>query len=101
MTTIYKYSVIVKGSEMLDFPKGSILLSVHNQNGALVIYALVDTSETELEAYIINTVETGQQIPEGFIIGHFLGTVMFDSGKYVTHVFYNKLETDIITVTQE
>jgi len=89
MIKMYKYP-INKDRQKLDLPKGSVIHSVENQYGNVVLYALINTATEERETYEIMVYSTGQEfIEEG---QEFLGTVNLQGGQLMFHVFYKKLE---------
>jgi len=90
MRSIFKYTISISPRELLVLPKGSTILSTENQRESLVIWALVDKSEEEDEEYAIHVVGTGAEIAPNFDLGTFLGTVLFEQGTWVFHVFYKK-----------
>lgn len=78
---IYKYELNKYGSQIVVMPKSAIVLSVQNQGGELVLWADAPTGPTERRKFV--TVPTG--LPSPF--GTYLGTVQFDGGNYVVHVY--------------
>jgi hypothetical protein len=71
----------------VDFPVGSKILSVINQNEYLVVYALVDDiPKLKLEMIELKIAGTGS--PADHIKkSEFIGTVQFQDGRLVIHVF--------------
>lgn len=91
MNTVYKYTIPPSNfGEALgrDFPKGAQLLSVGEQAGELVLWALVDThTGDKIERRTITVVGTGHPVPfMPFYRPEFIGTVQMQSG-IVLHVF--------------
>jgi hypothetical protein len=84
MKTIYKYELEPVQTQTVTLPKGAQLLSVINQFGKAMLYALVDNEETEEDYAIIHTVGTGHEAPFNF---RFLSTVAFLDGKLIFHFF--------------
>lgn len=83
---IYKYELNKYGSQIVVMPKGSVVLSVQNQRGELVLWAeTIDTVATERRKFVAFI--TGMPAPNG----KYLGTVQFDGGDYVVHVYEVKL----------
>jgi hypothetical protein len=89
MKTIYKYHLISPMSN-IKLPKGAKILSVINQLEKIIIYALVDPEELELEEFTFAILPTGTY-PATYNDNYiFLGTVSFNGGSLVFHVFYTK-----------
>lgn len=78
---IYKYMLNTCGSQIVDMPKGSVVLSVQNQREELVLWADVPFGPTERRKFV--AIPTGMPSP----FGTYLGTVQFDGGNYVVHVY--------------
>ena len=89
MKRIYKYVLGIVDSQELSLPLGSKVLSVEEQYGNIVLYALVDTEWSELEIYSVIIHGTGHQANdiENYC---FLGTVKLADGQLIFHVFYRK-----------
>jgi hypothetical protein len=86
MERIYKYTLEIEDSQVLELPEGSKILSVMAQRDRVVAYALVDSAAKKTVGHIIKIVGTGQDFPdcrEHF----FLGTVSTRDGDLVWHVF--------------
>jgi len=84
---IYKYPLEIVDHQFLVLPEGAEILSVAEQNDYIVLYALVDEKETELDEIPIKIIGTGNPVEniEGY---EFIGTVKIYGGKLVFHVFY-------------
>lgn len=79
---IFKYAVNPYTETML--PVGAEILSVGEQDGQIVLWAIVDSTVSQFVGRRIYTVPTGtHNIPEN---GNFLGTVQMKSG-LVFHFF--------------
>jgi hypothetical protein len=76
--------------ERATTPLGSKILSVGQQAGRLVVWALVDTLEPGFEEHVFNVVSTGDMRTPAEL-GEFLGTVQFPSG-FVQHVFHKEVQ---------
>lgn len=85
MNTIYKYQIPVTDEQTLRLPLGAKILSCGNQFENLCIWALIDKSQKNTEDKIIRIYGTGHDIPNLF--QSFLGTVIFDQGRLIFHVF--------------
>jgi hypothetical protein len=83
---VYKYQLNkFEPVQFLELPLGSSILSVLNQYEELVVYALVHESAIN-QAHKLDVMMTGQDFdlpPKG----RFVGTVGFQSNRYVIHVF--------------
>lgn len=88
MKRIYKYPLMVIDDQFIDLPVCAQLLSVMNQNDTIVLYAMVEDTEMNIEQIKIRIFGTGN-----LIIEHsehrlrFVGTVPLHDGKLVFHVF--------------
>lgn len=78
---IYKYKLNKCGSQIVMMPKSAIVLSVQNQRGKLVLWADAPTGPMERRKFVACV--TGMPSP----FGTYLGTVQFDGGNYVVHVY--------------
>lgn len=96
MNRVLKYPLQSLPVEMLTVPKGSQILSVQEQRGKVVIYALEPDSlpfdeapegMQPIETYVITIAGTGLRVENP---GTFLGTLMLLGGNLVWHVFYRK-----------
>jgi hypothetical protein len=67
-------------------PRGACLMSVVNQNENLVVYALVNPKELQIDQRLLRVAVTGSD-PGRVGAGKFLGTVLFDNGQFVLHVW--------------
>lgn len=83
--TIWKYRLPTRGTVAIDMPKGAELLSVHNQNDCIVLWAAVDDRKpTQPRTFDVRV--TGSCYAT-FTNVKFIGTVLLDDGAYVAHVF--------------
>lgn len=76
--------------QVLEVPLHSKLLSTETVNEEIVIYALVNTQQTEKEFKEVRVYGTGNNIPGGIDNYTFLGTTKINSnfGTLMFHVFY-------------
>ena len=88
MYSVWKFLLQADHSQKLEFPLGSKVLSVESQGDDIVIYALVNTEQTEKEIKEIRTYGTGHDIPNDIIEFNFLGTAKLYNDSMVFHVFY-------------
>lgn len=84
---IYKYPLEMKDKQVLMLPPGCRILSVINQGGNMVLYALVDI-ENYKYAVNIYIVGTGNPVPPEIDEAAFVATVQ--QGQFVWHVFADK-----------
>ena len=85
MTTVHKYKLFTSEKQLLVLPVGSKILSVQEQYGEIVLYAMVDTSVREVDTHTIYVYGTGHRIEEMDI--RFIGTVKLNAGTLMFHVF--------------
>jgi len=87
MKKIFKYRIEVKDEQVISIPKNSRILSVEEQFGQIVIYAVINTTEERTENYSIIIHGTGH--PANDIDDcNFLDTVKLENGALMFHVFY-------------
>lgn len=89
MRRIYKYTLpgVFAGKQAVLMPFGAEILSVQNQCETIAIWAYVDP---EVERRVTRTFETfitGALVPETEDAALYLGTLQFDKGEYVLHIF--------------
>lgn len=82
--TIYKYSLMLTDYHQTWLPQGAKLLSVQMQNGAPVLWALVDPS-AQLEIREIRVYGTGHPVPNAG--EHLVHIDTIQDGSLVWHVF--------------
>lgn len=85
MKTIWKYSV-EHGISTLEMPEGARILSVHNQGGKPVMWALVDPDAPTVQRKFL-LAGTGHGVSEDPTDLVFLGTVLIMDGCVVWHIF--------------
>lgn len=85
MKTIWKFPIHGPLQFTTIMPEGAQILSVQVQGDAPQMWALVDPSRPAEERTFISFA-TGQMVPNGLDLIH-LGTVQFDGGDLVFHVF--------------
>lgn len=91
MKKIVKYTLEALDVQRLDIPTGSKLLSVAEQYGTIVLYALVDDMQGGLDSFEIFIKRTGHPADD-IDSCEFLGTVNLDGGKLMFHVFYTQVK---------
>jgi len=85
---IWKYPLKVEDDQCFMIPFNGEVLSVINQKGNLVLYALVDETETRMEDVNIKIIGTGNWIDDEDFIGYkFINTVQLADGNLVFHIF--------------
>ena len=97
MKVVYKYPVDITYPRLV-VPTGAQLLSAVEQNGEIVIYALVDIREKH-DTYIIPDVTynilvlgTGHEVARWKLDSYtFLDTVKMNDGVLMFHVFYKEV----------
>lgn len=90
MKRIFKYELPVMETQLLTLPKNARVLSVANQRDNLVLWAAVDPQAKDVESHLITIGTTGNTLPD-VQNTDFLGTVLFNNGSFVTHVFHKKV----------
>lgn len=87
MKSIYKFTLLIADQQTLTLPKGSKILSVTEQRGDIVLYALVDPTTENTEKALIIIHGTGHEANDVDDCT-FLGTVKMLGGNLMFHVFY-------------
>jgi hypothetical protein len=83
---IYKYTIPYHESEItISMPFGAEILSVQEQHGDISVWALVKPDLDLIDDRTFHVLTTGET--ENFNGMRFLGTVQFDKGTNVLHVF--------------
>lgn len=86
MKTIWKYPLKITDRQILNIPRGAQFLSVIEQDGTLMLYALVDPDFIEKQ-YEVLIRGTGNPIDEAYLrFCDFIGTVQMPDG-FVWHIF--------------
>lgn len=92
MKVIYKYTLEFVKEQTLTLPKDSVILSIKEQAGAAVMWAMVDT-EAHSEKVGVRMLMTGEEIGEPTeALGTFVDTVVLSYAGVVMHYFVRKLE---------
>lgn len=90
MKTIWKYPLSIMDSQVVVAPEGAEFLSVTEQAGSPMLYALVDP-KAPMTSYEVQIRGTGHPVDEALLQGHvFLGTVSTNNGLLVWHVFVER-----------
>ena len=90
MYSVWKFPLKAEERQLLEVPLHSKILSVNTVNEEMVVYALVNTEQTEKEFKEVRVYGTGHNIPGGIDNYTFLGTteIISNFGTLVFHVFY-------------
>ena len=86
MKTIFKYPLLVDDNQTVILPTGARVLSVAEQRGNIVLYALIDDEEKAQSVYTIRIRGTGHYAGE-LDPCRFLGTINQHDGQFMWHVF--------------
>jgi hypothetical protein len=82
---IWKFPLVVTGMQSIDMPKGAKVLSIQVQRDGPHLWALVDETAPN-EPRTFATYATGEQLPEAYNYGRFVGTYQLGAS-IVLHVF--------------
>lgn len=88
MYSVWKFVLESQETQMLEVPLGAKILSTETQADNIVIYALVNTEQTEKEYKDVRVYGTGVEIPDVITEYNFLGTAKLYNGSMMFHVFY-------------
>jgi hypothetical protein len=86
MKRIYKYP-LYGNTYNVNIPVGSEIMSVINQDGVAMVYALVDPTQTTIKTVAFHVIGTGWDIADPNNL-EFVGT--FQDNEFVWHVFYDR-----------
>lgn len=101
MKTIWKFPLLHMDSQTVVAPGGAKFLSVIEQGGAPMLYALVDT-EVPPESIEVQVRGTGHPIDEALLESHiFLGTVMTPGINLVWHIFIPRNDAERLMTIEE
>jgi len=88
MKTIWNWTLLTVDSQAVLLPQGAKFLSVIEQDGRPVLYALVDP-KAPMETTEVRVKGTGEAVDEAFFQSHvFLGTVKIY--KFSWHIFVER-----------
>lgn len=90
---IYKY--ILSSECFREIPIGASLLSVHEQDGEICLWALVDPANN-LEVRHFSAYRTGEQVPQE-VTQVFIGTVPLKSRLWEKHTIHHVFERKGLT----
>lgn len=91
MKSVYKYTLDIKESNVIELPLFSEVLSVESQGENIVVYGLVNTEQKETISYDFRTYGTGHIIEFDLKEYKFLGTVKMYNGGLMFHVFNKQI----------
>lgn len=90
MRTIYKYPLELKDHQWVTMPAGAQILCVQTQKNIVTLWAVVDTSNVQIETTLIHIVGTGNPITDNEN-WQYIGTVQQLDNIFVWHVFKEKV----------
>lgn len=82
---IYKYELLTQGEQLVQMPRGARLMSIQNQAGKTVCWAIVNPDEAKVARRFLGFT-TGGELPNGDP-GKYIATVMYNGGSFVLHWF--------------
>ena len=85
MNSILKYILETIDEQTIQIPQPAEILSVKEQNGNMVLYAIADTTR-ETKPMTIRIVGTGHPFKD-FKVWKFIDTVKLLDGKIMFHIF--------------
>ena len=85
MNSILKYTLETIDEQTIQIPQPAEILSVKEQNGNMVLYAIADLNKKAVPIHI-KIVGTGHPF-EDFQVWNFIDTVKLLGGKIMFHVF--------------
>ena len=87
MKTIYKYELgLTQEQEGIDMPVGAKIIKISNQHYGVCIWAIVDT-EMKMEKRTFAVYGTGHEIKMALSKLNHLGTINWNDGNYIWHIF--------------
>ena len=84
---IHKYPLALNGRDVLVLPVGSRILSAGNQREELVLWVEVKPEEQSGVEQRFYMAMTGEVLPEGMSAWLPVGTVQFQGGGFIVHVY--------------
>lgn len=89
---ILKYELMLRDLQLRILPRHAQPLTVQMQRGKPMMWALVDTTDPEVEEIAVYTIGTGQPFPPGADVATYLGTYLQGNGEFVWHVFWRRVK---------
>ena len=90
MNAIYKYELNGDTLQTILLPADSIVLSVVEQYEKIIVYAIVDVQQSDIEEIQFLLLDTGQAFNNTLDGYTFLNTVKLSDGDVMVHVFVEK-----------
>ena len=87
MQKIYKYALDIVDKQIIDIISPAIPLSVEEQEGNIVIYALVDNNSDSTIPVEVLVIGTGNDILQDLSAYKFIGTVKMAGRSLMWHIF--------------
>jgi hypothetical protein len=90
MQAIYKYEINIGADTTIEMPIGAVVLSAHEQNDRVFVWAIVDTTTNAKTKRHFKVFGTGHPI-ERWNRMRYIGTAFCAGGALVWHVFEEQL----------
>ena len=87
--TVYKYHLEIEDEQVVLLPTGSRILTVQQQNNNIFLWALVNPTSPNKQAFTIRIHGTGHAISDSDEL-EYINTVQLYGGKLVFHVFVKR-----------
>jgi hypothetical protein len=88
MYSVWEFSIEAEECQVLEIPLDAKLLSTETKGDDIVVYALVNTEQTQKEYKDVRVYRTGDKISDVITEYNFLGTANLYNGSLMFHVFY-------------
>lgn len=82
---IWKFPLHLTDRQVVSMPSGAKILSAQAQHGKVTLWAMCDQSREERQLRTLLIIGTGHPVPDDCC--EFIGTVQFEGGSLVFHVF--------------
>lgn len=87
--TVYKYPLEIEDEQVVLLPTGARILTVQQQNNNIFLWALVNPTSPNVQAFTIRIHGTGHAISDSDEL-EYINTVQLYGGKLVFHVFVKR-----------
>lgn len=87
--TVYKYPLEIEDEQVVLLPTGARILTVQQQNNNIFLWALVNPTSTNAQAFTIRIHGTGHAISDSDEL-EYINTVQLYGGKLLFHVFVKR-----------
>lgn len=87
--TVYKYPLEIEDEQVVFLPTGARILTVQQQNNNIFLWALVNPTSSNTQAFTISMYGTGHPIDNSEKM-EYINTVQLYSGELVFHVFVKR-----------